>query len=100
MSTSVLISVLFPLLVNAAEPQVGPPQPLPCYEPSVIPDPFNPRCQKVPVSMPCLTSSQVAQNQQGYRSTAEKPSQCGFQIRFGIFASPCGRTQADEVCDG
>lgn len=100
MFTSVLTINLLTVLFHAAEPQVGAPQPLSCYEPSVIPDPLDPRCLKAPVSMPCLTSNQVARNQPGYRNTDDPPSQCGFRIRFWIFACPCGRAQANESCDG
>jgi hypothetical protein len=68
-----------------------------CFSETTIPDPGDPKCLKVPTSLPCLDPN--LPNSDGWASTAG--SQCGFK-KGGIIrrSKPCGRNLADSPCVG
>jgi hypothetical protein len=68
-------------------------QPASCFTGSPIPDPTDPRCLKVPTSLPCVTP---VPNTDGWVPVPQ--SNCGFKRCFWIFFCPCGRPLAGEAC--
>ena len=65
-----------------------------CVLATVVPDPLEPECKKAPTSLPCL--DEFTPDPDGFCGDAE--SECGFKIRFFIFAVDCGRPLADAAC--